>query len=58
LEITVPKDKKNQFIVSVKSKEELLGNLSSAAKGLKIGAFISFGFAAAAIVYGIIKTMS
>ena len=58
LEISLPKDKKSQFILSVKSKEELLGTLSSAAKGLKIGAFISFGLAAAAIVYGIIKTLS
>ncbi len=58
LEISMPKDKKNQFIVSVKSKEEVLGSLSSAAKGLKIGAFISFGLAVAAIIYGIIKTVS
>jgi len=42
----------------VKLKEELSGGLSSVAKGLKIGAFISFGLAAAAIVYSIIKTLS
>lgn len=58
LEITLPKDKNDPFIISVKSKDELLGGLSSAAKGLKIGAFISFGLGAICIVYGIIKTLS
>ena len=58
LEISLPRDKKSQFILSVKSEEELLRSLSSAAKGLKIGAFISLGLLAAAIVYGIIKTLS
>ncbi len=58
LEISHPKDKKSPFIVSVKSKDDLLGSLSGAAKGLKIGAFISFGLAAVLVVVGIINMVT
>lgn len=55
LQISKPKEKSDQFIVSVKSKEEMLGSLGSAAKGLAIGAIVSWVGAAALIVFGIIK---
>lgn len=58
LQISQPKDKKDPFIVSVKSKDDLLGSLTGAAKGLKIGAFISFGLAAVLVVVGIINMVS
>ena len=57
LEISRPSDKKEPFIVSVKSKDEFIGNLGSAAKGLKIGAFVSWAGAAALIVVGLWSMM-
>lgn len=57
LQISKPKEKSDPFIVSVKSKDEMLGSLGSAAKGLTIGAIISWLGAAALIVVGIIKML-
>lgn len=53
LEIARPNDKKDPFIVSVKSKDEFIGNLGAAAKGLKIGAFLCWVGAVALIIWGI-----
>lgn len=53
LEIANPTDKSDPFIVSVKSKNEFIGNLGSAAKGLKIGSIASWVAAAALIGLGI-----
>ncbi|MFT5823395.1 MAG: hypothetical protein ACI8ZM_004656 [Crocinitomix sp.] len=53
--ISDPKDKADQFIVSVKSKQEFIGNIGSAVKGLTIGAFVSWAAAAACIVMGIVN---
>lgn len=58
LMISKPKDRKDPFIVSVKSKDEFLGNLGSAVKGLTFGAFGSWAGAAALVVYGIIDMLS
>lgn len=55
LVISKPKDKKVPFILSSKSKDELLGGLGNAVKGFTIGAFASWGIAAVLIVMGIIK---
>ena len=55
LEISKPKDKNDQFIVSVKSKDEFIGSIGSAVKGLTIGAIVSWVAAAAIIVYGIVN---
>ncbi len=55
LRISKPKDKADQFIVSVKSKEEFIGNIGSAVKGLAIGAIVSWVGAAACVVMGIIN---
>lgn len=55
LAITMSQNKGEDFIVSVKTKDQLLGSLSSAVKGLKIGAYIFWVGGAALLVYGIIK---
>lgn len=57
LEIAKPSDKSDPFIVSVKSKNEFIGNLGSAAKGLKIGAFLSWAGAVALFVMGILAML-
>lgn len=55
LKISMSNNKEDDFIVSVKSKDQLLNNLSSAAKGLKIGAYILWAGGAALLIYGIIS---
>lgn len=52
--VSKPKDKKDPWIVSVKSKDEFLGSLGNTVKGLAIGAYVSWAGAAALIVYGVI----
>lgn len=58
LRISNPKDKEDQFIVSVKSKQEFIGNIGSAVKGFTIGAFASWALAAVCLVMGIINLLS
>lgn len=57
LQISKPKDKKDQFIVSVKSKDEFLGSIGNAVKGLAIGAYASWAIGAGLLVYGIISEL-
>lgn len=48
-------DKKQPFIVSVKSEDELMSGLESGANGMKWGAFVCFGLAAVAAVAGVLN---
>jgi hypothetical protein len=57
LRISKPNDKNDQFIVSVKSKDEFIGSIGSAVKGLTIGAIASWALAVGCVVMGIIKMM-
>lgn len=54
LMIVKPKDRKQNFIVSVKSEEELVKSAESTAKALLIGAIACAVLGVAAIVYGIL----
>ena len=57
LVISKPKDRKNPFILSSKTKEEYLGSLGSAVKGFTIGAYASWGVTVVLIVLGIMGLM-
>lgn len=57
LQISKPRDKSDQFIVSTKSKTEFLGKIGSAVKGFKFAAIGSWVIAAALVVYGIINSL-
>lgn len=48
-------DKKQPFILSTKSEDELVSNLGSAANGLKWGAFICWGLGGVALIVGLLK---
>ncbi|MBD3636790.1 MAG: hypothetical protein HUJ25_05555 [Crocinitomicaceae bacterium] len=58
LRISSPQDKKQPFIVSTKSEDELVSGLGSSIKGLKIGAYICWGLGAVAIIVGALKAAS
>ena len=55
LKISKPRDSADQFIVSVKSKEEFIGNIGSKVKGLTYGAIGAWVLAVVCVVVGIIK---
>ncbi|MCG8576488.1 MAG: E3 ubiquitin ligase family protein [Flavobacteriales bacterium] len=57
VEVSKPKDKKQPFIVSIKSKDQIVGSLGSAITGLKWGSFISWGLAGAALIAGILNLL-
>jgi hypothetical protein len=52
--IVKPKDNKQNFIVSVKSEEELVKDADSAAKGSLIGLIVCAVLGIASIIYGIV----
>ncbi|MBN4072596.1 E3 ubiquitin ligase family protein [Crocinitomix catalasitica] len=58
LYVSKSQDKKQPFIVSTKSEDELVSGLGSAATGLKWGAFICWGLGAVGLVAGLLKMMS
>ena len=53
--VAKPQDKKQPFIVSTKSEDELLSSLGSAVNGFKYGAFACWGIGAILAVVGIMK---
>ncbi|MCH2235138.1 MAG: E3 ubiquitin ligase family protein [Crocinitomicaceae bacterium] len=53
--VSKPIDKKQPFIVSTKSEDELMSGLGSAVKGFKIGAFAAWGVGGILVVVGILK---
>ena len=55
LVISKPTDKKQPFIVSTKSEDELMSGLGSAVKGFKIGAFACWGVGGILAVVGLLK---
>ena len=55
--ISQPSDKKELFIVSTRSKDEILGNIGGMIKGYTIGAFVFWCAAVAFTVVGIIKVI-
>ncbi|HIP37488.1 MAG TPA: hypothetical protein EYG85_11610 [Crocinitomix sp.] len=54
LSISKPKDKKQPFIVSTKSEDELTGTLEGSVKGMKIAALISLILGGILVTYGAI----
>jgi len=55
LMVSKPKDKKLPFIVSTKSEDELVNQLGSSVKWMKVASFICLGIGSALFIYGIIN---
>jgi E3 Ubiquitin ligase len=58
LRVSKSQDKKQPFIVSTKSEDELVSGLGSSIKGLKIGAYICWGLGAVGVVVGAIMAVT
>jgi hypothetical protein len=57
LAVSKSTDKKQPFIVSTKSEDELVGGLGSAATGLKWGAFVCWGLGIGLCIAGLLNMM-
>ena len=56
LKVSKPNTNK-PFIVSTKSEDEIVSDLGSSAKGLKIGAYVCWGLGAVGVVVGLLKVI-
>lgn len=55
--VSMPTDKKQPFIVSTKSEDELLAELGSSIKGLTIGAYVCWGLGGVGVIAGVIMAV-
>ena len=58
LRVSKPQDKKQPFIVSTKSEDELVSGLGSSIKGLKIGAYVCWGLGALLVIAGALHAVN
>ena len=54
LRVSKPTDRKQPFIVSTKSEDELVATAGSKAKSAKIGAYVCWGLGAAGVIAGLV----